>query len=117
MIDIEWLLLYCNKYMRNYYFLLTKTLSKSRQSILSLLILCAFLCATINHSAHGELIQDSVELQQCKLCQQSIDTPPDNVIVKLAIVSRYNVLTTAIIVQHSETTPYLIPQLRAPPAQ
>lgn len=103
--------------MRNYYFLLTKTLSKSRQLILSVLILFAFVCATISHSAHSELIQDSVELQQCKLCQQSIGTPPDNLAVQSASVSRYNTLTTTLIIKHSETTPYLIPQLRAPPEQ
>jgi hypothetical protein len=103
--------------MRNYYFFLIKTLSKSRQSILSLLILCAFVCATISHSAHSELIQDSVELQQCKLCQQSIDTPPENLTVKLASVSRYNALTIAIIIHYRESSAYLIPQLRAPPAQ
>ena len=103
--------------MNDYYFLLTKTLSKSKQSILSVLILCAFVCATISHSAHSELIQDNVELQQCKLCQQSIGTPPDNLTVKLTSVGRYNTLTTALIILYSETTPYFIPQLRAPPEQ
>jgi len=103
--------------MRNYYFLLTKTLTKSKQSILSLLILCAFVCATISHSAHSELIQDNVELQQCKLCQQSIATPSDNVTVKLTVISSYNELTTPIIVRYSDTAAYLIPQLRAPPVQ
>ncbi len=103
--------------MYDYYFLLTKTLSKSRQSILSVLILCAFVCATISHSAHSELIQDSVELQQCKLCQQSIGTPPANLTVKLVSIGRYNDLTPALIIQQSENTPYLMPQLRAPPEQ
>ena len=101
--------------MNDYYFLLTKTLSKSKQSILSVLILCAFVCATISHSAHSELIQDSVELQQCKLCQQSIGTPPNNLTVKLASIGRYNDLTPALILLHNEIIPYLLPQLRAPP--
>jgi len=103
--------------MRNHYFLLTNVFSKSWQSILSVLILCAFLCATISHSAHSELIQDNIELQQCKLCQHSIDTPTDSLSVKRVSANAYYVAIQAPLTQQSQASLYFIPQLRAPPSQ
>lgn len=103
--------------MRNNDFYLTNLFSKHWQSILSLLILCAFLCATISHSAHSELILDNAELQQCKLCQHNIDTPPNNLTVKLVNNDVYDLSPQIVQTLHSENTAYLIPQLRAPPIQ
>jgi len=101
--------------MRKFYFLLSNNFSMKRQSILSVLILCAFLCATLNHSAHTELIQDSAELQQCKLCQNNIDTPKDSLAVIIAALSRFDVVSELLTESDLLTSLYLVPQLRAPP--
>ncbi len=103
--------------MRSYYFLFTLQLLKCRQSILSLLILSAFLCAVLSHSAHSELIQDNTELQQCKLCQHSIDSPPSICTVKLTNIVEYIKTKEVLNVTYREIPLYLIPQLRAPPKQ
>jgi hypothetical protein len=101
--------------MRSNYFLFTQFFSQSRQSIISLLIMSAFLCAMLSHSSHGELIPDNVELQQCKLCQHNIDTPKNNITLKLVNVSNYQQSTQTLIIVNRYTPFYLIPQLRAPP--
>ena len=103
--------------MRNNYLIFTKFFSENRQSILSLLILCAFLCATLSHSAHSELLQESAELQQCKLCQHSIDTPPNVFTFKLVNVVDYYTPVQVVSTLYCKTPLYLVPQLRAPPAQ
>jgi hypothetical protein len=102
--------------MHKYYFLLLHTFSISRQSILSLLILCAFLCATLSHSAHSALFNDNIELQQCKLCQHNIDTPPNAFTVKLIHIVDYSEVILTLLTSHCEMSLYLVPQLRAPPA-
>ena len=101
--------------MRCFNFYLSNHFSISRQSILSVLILCAFLCATLSHSAHSELVQDSVELQQCKLCQHNIDTPKNTLTVKLVAICNYDSPSYFIIAPQFNTSLYLVPQLRAPP--
>ena len=101
--------------MRILNFILPNRFSMNRQSILSVLILCAFLSATLSHSAHSELIQDSVELQQCKLCQHNIDTSQNTLDVKLVHISSYNTPTLIAITPQLGTLFYLLPQLRAPP--
>ena len=103
--------------MRNNKFLVSQLLSQSRQSIISLLILCAFLCTTLSHSSHSELIPDNAELQQCKLCQHNIDTPKNNITLKLVNVSSYEAPVQTLVIPSRRSSPYLIPQLRAPPAQ
>jgi hypothetical protein len=103
--------------MRSYYFLFTQFFLQSRQSITSLLIMSAFLCATLSHSSHGELIPDNVELQQCKLCQHNIGTPKNNITLKRVNVSNYLRSTQTLIIVNHYTPFYLVPQLRAPPIQ
>lgn len=77
----------------------------------------AFLCATLSHSSHGELIPDNVELQQCKLCQHNIDTPKNNITLKLVNVSSYQELTQTLIIANRYTSLYLVPPSRGPPVQ
>lgn len=80
-------------------------------------MLCAFLCATISHSSHAELVQDNVELQQCKLCQHNIDTPPAPLAVRLVNTDPYYVPAQTLAIRYNETSFYFTPQLRAPPIQ
>ncbi|NQZ90541.1 MAG: hypothetical protein HRT54_23505 [Colwellia sp.] len=101
--------------MRILNFFLPNSFSMNRQSILSVLILCAFLCATLSHSAHSELILDSVELQQCKLCQHNVDTPKDTLVVKLVHIRSYDTPIQTTITPQLGALLYLVPQLRAPP--
>jgi len=103
--------------MRNFSFYLSNSFSKSRQSILSVLILLAFLCATVSHSAHSELIEDNVEVQQCKLCQHNIDTPKNTLAVKLVDICSYEQPNLTINAPKISTSLYVLPQLRAPPVQ
>ena len=103
--------------MRSNYFLSLQFFSPSRQSIISLLIMSAFLCATLSHSSHGELTSDNIELKQCKLCQHNIDTPKNNITLKWINVSNYQQFTQTLIIVNHYTPFYLIPQLRAPPIQ
>jgi hypothetical protein len=63
------------------------------------------------------LVPDNIELQQCKLCQHSIDTPPDRLKVNLVTVEYYLTPAQTLLTQDSETSLYIVPQLRAPPSQ
>lgn len=103
--------------MRSFYFILSNSFSKNRQAMLSVLVLCAFLCATLSHSAHSESTQDNIELQECKLCQHSIDNPPNNLTVKLVAITSFDSLEYSLQNALLASTIYLIPQLRAPPFQ
>jgi hypothetical protein len=101
--------------MRSNYFLHSQISTHSRQSIISLLILFAFLCTTLSHSSHGELIPENAEQQQCKLCQHNIDTPKNNITLKRVNVSSYEEPVQTLIIPNRHSSLYFIPQLRAPP--
>ncbi|MFB0980317.1 MAG: hypothetical protein QMC62_05300, partial [Alteromonadaceae bacterium] len=60
-------------------------------------------------------ILDSVELQQCKLCQHNIDTPKNTLMVKLVNICSYYTPTQSIITPQLGSSLYFVPQLRAPP--
>ena len=65
--------------MLYYHFNMTNTayLPSKHLSIISLILLMAYLCAFASHAQHVDLALDFNETQQCSLCQNNIDTPYD----------------------------------------
>ncbi len=82
---------------------------------ISLILLIAYLCAFVSHAQHFDLVVDSGEAQQCQLCQNNIDTPPD---LSLSVIPVYISITADI--QNQLSAPSVLiahqrPPLRAPP--
>lgn len=85
-----------------------------KKHIFSLFVLLVLLYSTVSHSAHSEYF-DLAEQHECQLCQQSIDTPPDNTLT-VPIHERVNVqITTLLTGIIPLTKSYTLPLLRAPP--
>jgi hypothetical protein len=89
--------------------------NSKKSSILIVLFSLAFLCAVINHSYHSSSLNDTVELQHCKICQQSLDKPTNINISVLAIINDYYHKVAAVNHHISSTPRFIAPQLRAPP--
>jgi len=80
-----------------------------------MLILITFLCAIISHVQHSDFLSDTVERHQCKLCQQSLDLPPENILEIVVVKNDYyhinNRYVDIVLTPHF----YLSSPLRAPP--
>ncbi len=77
-------------------------------------MLLVLLWSTVSHSAHAEYF-DITEQHECQLCQQSIDTPPDNDL-SVQVPTRLNVQVVALFTGITPLTKsFILPSLRAPP--
>lgn len=82
---------------------------------ISLILLISYLCAFVSHAQHFDLVVDPGEAQQCQLCQNNIDTPPD---LSLSVIPIY--ISIIADIQKPLSAPSVLiahqrPPLRAPP--
>jgi len=86
-----------------------------KKSLITMLILIAFLCTVISHAQHSDFLSDTVERHQCKLCQQSLDLPTENTLDIMVVANDYyhinNRYVNIVLTPHF----YLSSPLRAPP--
>jgi len=84
-------------------------------SKISLVLLIAYLCAFASHAQHFDLVVDVNETQQCQLCQNNIDTPPNLQLSILPTNVCFQLLVESPFVCCFISPAYQRPLLRAPP--
>ena len=77
--------------------------------------LLLFLMSTLAHADHLTTHVISAEQQECTLCHQGIDTPPELLKTKINFVVSYHIHPQKITVFQAKTHYFVQPQLRAPP--
>jgi len=77
--------------------------------------LLLFLTSTLAHADH--LIEQSVnvEQQECYICHQCVDTPPEQPQVQVVAVTSYQLKPQKILTVTFKASGFVQPQLRAPP--
>lgn len=87
-----------------------------RQSVLTLLLFCA---ALFVHSEHYAQVESdglaNIELHDCHLCQQGIDSPPRSLALYPVSIAIINISNVAIINAVFISATHVYPPLRAPP--
>ena len=96
--------------MNNTAYFPNKYLSK-----ISLILLMACLCSFASHAQHVDLVLDFNETQQCPLCQNIIDSPPDLLLSVLPQSICYDFLVNPVVSCCFTPSAYPRPPLRAPP--
>ncbi len=74
-----------------------------------------FLTSTLVHAGHLTEHSLSFEQQECSICHQGIDTPPELSKIRIYLVASYSFKTPQVTTIHSKVHYFIQPQLRAPP--
>lgn len=74
-----------------------------------------FLTSTLVHAEHLTEHSLSFEQQECSLCHQGVDTPPELPQVQIHSVASYRFKTPQVTTIHCKVNDFIQPQLRAPP--
>ena len=82
---------------------------------ISAFVLMAYLWAFITHAQHYDLTISLGEIQQCQLCQSTIDTPPESPLAAQKTLVAYAKLVTPNVEPILVALNYQRPYLRAPP--
>ena len=85
------------------------------KAIALMVFLLCFLTSTFAHAEHLVAQDNIAEQQDCQLCNQGIDTPPDIPQLKETVVTRYNVFAAIVTTADFTSTQFIQPPLRAPP--
>lgn len=85
------------------------------KAIALMVFLLLFLISTLAHADHLVSQATSIEQQDCHICNQGIDTPPELPQVH-AIITRYNLVTQAIATADFSLSNFVKPPSRAPPS-
>lgn len=80
-----------------------------------MVFLLLFLTSVLAHAEHLALQETAVEQQDCHICNQGIDTPPELPQIQAISVSRYNLVTWKAVTTKFTLSYYVIPPSRAPP--
>ena len=81
----------------------------------SLLLLAFLLISTISHTHEFDVTKTTLEQQECKLCQHTVDKIPQRIKLALIKVGEFKESTVQAFLLHSTSPLYLFPPLRAPP--
>jgi len=74
-----------------------------------------FLTSTLVHADHLTDHSLSSEQQECYICHQGIDTPPELPQIRFHYVASYNLKLQKVTIVHGKVNDFMQPQLRAPP--
>lgn len=77
--------------------------------------LLLFLTSVIAHAEHLVFQEISAEQQDCHLCNQGIDTPPELPQVQATSVTRFDFVTSQKLTQKLLLNDFVQPPSRAPP--
>lgn len=102
----------CNNLLGSH--LLGSNVPSMKAMALMVFVLC-FLTSVLTHAEH--LVSPSVtaEQQDCHLCNQGIDTPPELPHVQAQANNSYSVIIFELIVAEFKRSNFVLPSLRAPP--
>lgn len=73
------------------------------------------LTSTLVHADHSTEHSLSFEQQECSICHQGVDTPPELPQIRIHPVTSYNFKTPQVTTIHCKVNDFIQPQLRAPP--
>jgi len=85
------------------------------KAIALMVFLLLFLTSVITHADHLALQQTTVEQQDCQLCNQGIDTPPELPQIQTIAISRYNFVIAKVTTSPFTLSHFVQPPSRAPP--
>jgi len=85
------------------------------KAIALMVFLLLFLVSTLAHADHLASQVTAIDQQDCHICNQGIDTPPELPQVYAIIVTRYNLVTEAIATTDFSLNYFVKPPSRAPP--
>ncbi len=88
---------------------------KKHLTTTSIVLLVTLLCTFVSHAEHFSFIYDVEEIQQCQLCQNNINTPPENKIVFENENNSWLFKPSAPVSFISTKPVFIRPLLRAPP--
>ena len=80
-----------------------------------MVFLLLFLTSVIAHAEHLAFLETTVEQQDCHICNQGIDNPPELPQVKAIAVSRFDFVTSKELTQKLLLNDFIQPPSRAPP--
>lgn len=85
------------------------------KAIALIVVVLIFLISLLAHADHLALQKTIADQQDCQLCNQGIDTPPELSEIQAIIATRYSSLTIKITIAKSTFSQFFQPLLRAPP--
>jgi len=95
-------------------YILGSNVPSMKAMALMVFVLC-FLTSVLTHAEHLVSPSVTVEQQDCHLCNQGIDTPPELPHVQAQANNSYSVIIFELIVAEFKRSNFVLPSLRAPP--
>jgi len=92
----------------------TKNLATMNALALMVFVLL-FITSTLVHANHLTEHSINIEQQECHICHQGIDAPPELPKIQPHSVVSYHLNSQKVIAVHGKTSSFIQPQLRAPP--
>jgi len=89
--------------------------SATMNAIAAMVFVLIFLASNLVHADHIASHTINAEQQECYICHQGLDTPPELSQVKNSFVVSYNVKLYALVTAELQVNNFVKPPLRAPP--
>ncbi len=90
--------------------------TKSISAYATMLFVLLFLASSLAHADHLFDVTSIAEQQECHICHQGIDAPPELSQFEFNITSIYSYISSKIAVVVVNKLYFIQPQLRAPPS-
>lgn len=74
-----------------------------------------FITSTLVHASHVATNDINIEQQDCYICHQGLDTPPDLSLIKHDFIASYCHIVVDVSSAQFKVNAFVQPQLRAPP--
>jgi hypothetical protein len=74
-----------------------------------------FLTSVLAYADHFVAQGTTTEQQNCHMCNQEVDTPPESPKIQAIVVTRYNFFTAKVTTAEFTLSQFVKPLLRAPP--
>ena len=88
---------------------------KTMNAIALMVFVLLFLTSILAHADHLTDNNTTIEQQNCQLCNQGIDTPPEESLVQAIVITRYTSFISQVIINDFLPNQFVQPLLRAPP--
>ncbi len=85
------------------------------KAIALMVFLLLFLTSVLAHADHLVFQETTVEQQDCHICNQGIDTPPELPKIQAIAVNRYTLITSQLTTTKFTVNYFVLPPSRGPP--
>lgn len=85
------------------------------KAIALMVFVLLFLTSVVAHADHLVTQGSTAEQQNCQLCNQGVDIPPELPKIQAIVVTRYNLFTAKVTAAEFTSSQFIQPLLRAPP--